>query len=66
MSGSRTGSPDTNGYIVELDYLPRQNLRLMVQYYGYGKFNGARRNYDGSGRSATDNNTLFFNVWFVY
>jgi len=66
VSGSRTGSPDTNGYIVELDYLPLQNLRLMVQYYGYGKFNGARRNYDGSGRSATDNNTLFFNVWFVY
>ena len=34
--------PDSNGYIVELDYLPIQNVRLMLQYTGYTKFNGAR------------------------
>ncbi len=66
VSGSANGSPDSDGYIVELDYLPIQNLRLMLQYYGYGKFNGARHNYDGSGRSSGDNNTFFANVWFVY
>lgn len=66
VGGSANGSPDTEGYIVELDYLPIQNLRLMLQYYGYSKFNGARINYDGSGRPASANNTLFANVWFVY
>lgn len=66
VSGSANGSPNTEGYIVELDYLPMQNLRLMLQYYGYSKFNGARINYDGSGRPASDNNTLFANVWLVY
>jgi len=66
VNGSANGSPNTQGYIVELDYLPIQNLRLMLQYYGYSKFNGARTNYDGSGRSASANNTLFANVWFVY
>lgn len=58
--------PDSNGYILELDYLPIQNVRLMLQYTGYGKFNGAKTNYDGSGRNARDNNTLFFNVWVAF
>jgi len=58
--------PDNNGYIVELDYLPVQYVRLMLQYTGYGKFNGASTNYDGSGRNARDNNTLFFNVWAAF
>jgi hypothetical protein len=66
VSGSANGSPNTDGYILELDYLPLQNLRLMLQYYGYGRFNGASANYDGSGRHASDNNTFFANVWFVY
>jgi hypothetical protein len=38
----------------------------MLQYYGYSKFNGSRRNYDGSGRPASDNNTLFANIWLVF
>ena len=66
VGGSANGRPDTEGYILELDYLPQQNLRLMLQYYGYSKFNGSRRNYDGSGRPASDNNTLFANAWLVY
>ena len=64
--GSSNGKPNTNGFILELDYLPLQNLRLMLQYYDYNKFNGATSNYDGSGRSAKDNNTLFLNTWYVY
>jgi hypothetical protein len=66
VSGSNNGRPNTDGYMIELDYLPLQNLRLMLQYYGYRKFNGARTNYDGSGRRASDNNTLFANIWLVY
>ncbi len=59
-------TPDSNGYIAELDYLPIQNVRLILQYTGYGKFDGARSNYDGTGRNASDNNTLFFDVWVAF
>jgi len=59
-------NPNSNGYVVELDYLPIQYVRLMLQYTAYNKFNGAKTNYDGSGRNASDNNTLFFNVWVAY
>jgi len=58
--------PDSRGYIVELDYVPIPNLRLMLQYTGYTKFNGAATNYDGTGRNARDNNTLFFNLWVAF
>jgi hypothetical protein len=59
-------NPNSNGYIVELDYLPIQNVRLMLQYTAYNKFDGAKSNYDGNGRNAGDNNTLFFNVWVAF
>ena len=58
--------PDNRGYILELDYLPIQNVRLMLQYTGYTKFDGAATNYDGNGRNARDNDTLFFNVWVAF
>ena len=58
--------PDSTGWIAELDYLPIQNVRLMLQYTAYNKFNGASTNYDGNGRNARDNNTLFFNVWVAF
>jgi hypothetical protein len=32
----------------------------------YTKFNGARNNYDGSGRNASDNNTLYLLAWLVF
>ena len=59
-------TPNSNGYILELDYLPIQNVRLMLQYTGYNKFDGAKNNYDGNGRNANDNNTLFLNVWVAF
>jgi hypothetical protein len=59
-------SPNSNGYIAELDWLPIQNLRVLLQYTGYNKFNGASTNYDGNGRNAKDNNTLFFDVWVAF
>ena len=64
--GSRTGKPDTQGAIFELDYLPWLNTKLGVQYTAFRKFNGASSNYDGSGRNASDNNTLFVFVWTAF
>lgn len=72
-SGSRTGSPNSSGTIIQADWTPFgaadswhapwANLRIGVQYTIYDKFNGASSNYDGFGRSAHDNNTLFLFLW---
>jgi hypothetical protein len=61
-----SGKPDTTGYIFELDYVPIDNLRLMLQYVAYRKFFGLSDNYDGNGRNASDNNTLFLNAWVAF
>jgi hypothetical protein len=75
VSGSLNGSPDSRGYVLLLEYVPFGkldsiarpwlNLRVGVQYTGYQRFNGAGANYDGFGRSASDNNTLFGFFWFA-
>jgi hypothetical protein len=66
VTGSANGSPDSNGYILEVNYLPWLNTKLQAQYVGYQKFNGQSNNYDGSGRNASNNNTLYFLVWINF
>lgn len=63
---SANGSPDTRGWIAEVNYLPWLNVKLSLQYTAYAKFNGGAGNYDGAGRSASDNNTLYALLWFAY
>lgn len=70
ISGSANGSPNTNSFLFEADYVPfgkgsfaadpYLNVRLSLQYWAYTEFNGAAKNYDGAGRNATGNNTLYF------
>jgi len=74
-SGSRTGKPDSNGLILQADWTPFgkegswhspwANLRLGLQYTLYNEFNGASSNYDGFGRNAGDNNTLYAFLWLA-
>jgi len=64
--GSASGSPDSQGAILQGAYLPWQNVQVGVQYVAYSKFNGASSNYDGLGRNASDNNTLYFYGWFMW
>lgn len=66
IGGSARGSPDSAGMIGELNYLPRRDMRLTLQYTAYRKFNGAANNYDGFGRNARDNNTLLLLGWFMF
>jgi hypothetical protein len=66
VTTSANGSPDTRGWIVEGDYLPWLNVKLSVQYTSYSKFNGGRSNYDGYGRNASDNNTVYVAAWLAY
>jgi hypothetical protein len=71
--GSNNGSPDSRGYVLQVEYVPFGklnsfaspwlNLRLGLQYTGYQRYNGGTSNYDGFGRSAGDNNTLFGFFW---
>ena len=42
--GSRTGSPDSDGFILEADYLPWEKTKISLQYTIYNKFNGANSN----------------------
>lgn len=76
LAGSGSGSPESNYYILEADWVPfgregswlapLANLKLGLQYTLYTKFNGGGRNYDGFGRNAGDNNTLFAFAWWAF
>jgi len=66
VTGNLTGNPSTRGFTYEAFWLPVQYVRVGVQYTAYNKFNGASDNYDGFGRNARDNNTLFLYVWGAY
>jgi hypothetical protein len=66
IDGSRTGNPDSRGFILEADYLPMKAVKLSLQYTIYTKFNGSGTNYDGFGRDASDNNTLYALIWLMF
>lgn len=66
VMGSASGSPDTRGWMAELDYLPWDNTKFALRYTAYKKFNGAATDYDGFGRNASDNNTLYLLGWFLF
>lgn len=66
VSGSANGSPDSNGWILQYVYLPRENVQIAVQYTLYSKFNGGESDYDGSGRTASDNDTLYLLLWILW
>jgi hypothetical protein len=66
VAGNLSGRPDTRGSTLELFWLPLQEIRLGVQYTVYQRFNGAAHNYDGFGRNASDNNSVFAYAWVAY
>ena len=61
--GSQTNSPDSRGFVAEVNYLPWLNTKLQLQYVRYEKFNGLANNYDAAGRNAADNDTLYALAW---
>ena len=64
--GTASGSPDTKGWIAEFNYVPWLNTKFSVQYTAYNKYAGLSNNYDGAGRDASDNNTLYILAWLSY
>jgi hypothetical protein len=65
-SSNNQSDPATRGVTYEAFIIPKQNLRLGVQYTTYSTFEGASTNYDGAGRNASDNNSMFLYAWFAY
>lgn len=74
---STKASPLSDGVILQANYLPfnkgggpsfwpKSNLKLSAQYIIYNRFNGARTNFDGGGRNASDNNTLYLECWMAF
>jgi hypothetical protein len=76
LTGSANSKPNANEFILEADYVPFGkadsfaapwvNLKLGVQYTIDTQFNGGTSNYDGYGRSAGGNNTLFLFAWVAF
>jgi len=48
LTGSRTGSPNSYGFILQADYLPLDKIKFSLQYIIYEKFNGAHSTTMGS------------------
>ena len=66
VGANLTGNPATHGWTLEAFWTPLQYLRVGAQYAMYNKYNGASHNYNGFGRNAGDNNSLFVYAWFAY
>jgi hypothetical protein len=66
QTDSKDRSQETRGLTYEAFWTPVQYVRVGAQYTTYDKYGGASRNYDGFGRNASDNDTLFLYVWAAY
>ncbi len=76
VTGSNNGKPNSMEYIAELDYVPFgksdswgapfANIKFGLQYTLYTEFDGGVGNYDGYGRSAGANNTLYAFAWLAF
>ena len=76
VTGSANGKPNSNAFIIEADWVPfgKQaswgapwiNLKLGLQYTAYTRFNGGTTDYDGFGRNASGNNTIFAFAWLAF
>ncbi len=74
---SKKGTPFSDGLVLQANYLPfgrdggpsfwpRSSLKLSAQYVIYNRFDGSSSNYNGSGRDAQDNNTLYLEAWAAF
>jgi hypothetical protein len=58
--------PNSSGFIFQLEYLPWYNTKFAAQYVAYQKFDGSKTNYDGMGRDASHNNTVYLLAWLTF
>lgn len=65
-ASNASATPDTEGFIGEINFVPWYNTKFGIQYVYFTKFNGSTDNYDGNGSFATDNDTLAVYAWLMY
>ncbi len=77
LGNSATNSPASDGVVLALNWLPfnknggpdfwpKSNVKVSLQYTIYDRINGAHNNYDGAGANASDNNTLYLELWIAF
>ncbi len=77
LTNSVNGSPNSQAIIAQIDWTPYGkdtaspgypwlNVRIGLQYIYYLRFNGGTTNYDGSGRNASDNDTILLFTWWAF
>ncbi len=66
VTGNFNGGPTSRGYILNVAWWPQQNIGLTAQYTGYTRFNGGTTDYDGAGRNADGNNSIYLMARFVF
>lgn len=64
--GSATGSPSSAYWMLELNYVPIQDMRFSLNYQAFTRINGGTSNFDGKGNNASGQNLLQFAIWWVY
>jgi hypothetical protein len=64
--GSASGSPGSNYWDLELDYVPLQNMKFLLHYTAYTKLNGGGGNFDGLGNNASGQNLLIAGIWWDF
>jgi hypothetical protein len=73
---SANNSPDSSGFIGEVDYMPFNhggpafwpwmNVKFGAQYTYYTRFNGGTNNFDGAGNNASGANTFYLFAWLAF
>ena len=60
--------PDTEIWTPEFFWIPRQNVRVGLQFNLYAKYRGGSSFYDGNGavRNASDNNNTYVYLWAAF
>ncbi|HVB34616.1 MAG TPA: cytochrome C [Patescibacteria group bacterium] len=66
VDGNPNGDPKNAGVVFNFTYWPVQNVRLAAQYTAYTQFNGGGANYDGLGRNASDNNSMYLDFNLIF
>jgi len=76
MTKQRQRKPNYNTFIIEADGVPVgkanswipswANLQLGTQCTMCKQFSGGNKTYDGLGRNAGNNNTLFLFAWLAF
>ncbi|HXY05486.1 MAG TPA: hypothetical protein VEI05_02985 [Burkholderiaceae bacterium] len=64
--GSCSGSPTSQWWTLELNYLPLQNMRFSAAYFYYTKLNGGNDNFDGYGNNAGGQNMFYAAIWWAF